>query len=56
MLWNADSTVLAVWLEELPKEDRPILRSYGMTAVELCSCFMYYIKVEDREVSFLLPS
>ncbi|XP_051018144.1 elongator complex protein 1 [Acomys russatus] len=28
LLWNADSSVLAVWLEDLPKEDGPTPRSY----------------------------
>lgn len=28
LLWNADSSVLAVWLEELAKEDNPTLKSY----------------------------
>ncbi|XP_051043786.1 elongator complex protein 1 [Phodopus roborovskii] len=28
LLWNADSTVLAVWLEDLPREDSPPLKSY----------------------------
>ncbi|XP_041513450.1 elongator complex protein 1 [Microtus oregoni] len=28
LLWNADSTVLAVWLEDLPRENHPILKSY----------------------------
>lgn len=28
LLWNADSTVLAVWLEDLPSEDSSTLKSY----------------------------
>ncbi|XP_034357990.1 elongator complex protein 1 [Arvicanthis niloticus] len=28
LLWNADSSVLAVWLEDLPKEDSSTLKSY----------------------------
>ncbi|GAB1288525.1 Elongator complex protein 1 [Apodemus speciosus] len=28
LLWNADSSVLAVWLEDLPKEDNSTLKSY----------------------------
>ncbi|EGV92490.1 elongator complex protein 1 isoform X1 [Cricetulus griseus] len=28
LLWNSDSTVLAVWLEDLPKEDSSPLKSY----------------------------
>lgn len=54
LLWNSDSTVLAVWLEDLPKEDSSPLKSYGMTAVELWLMFMYYIKVEDCGVSLTL--
>ncbi|KAL6090825.1 hypothetical protein STEG23_013251 [Scotinomys teguina] len=28
LLWNADSSVLAVWLEDLPREDSSTLKSY----------------------------
>ncbi|XP_054440536.1 elongator complex protein 1 [Pteronotus mesoamericanus] len=28
LLWNADSTVLAVWLEELPREENSALKAY----------------------------
>nr|XP_042128511.1 elongator complex protein 1-like [Peromyscus maniculatus bairdii] len=55
LLWNADSTVLAVWLEDLPSEDSSTLKSYGMIAVELWFMFICSIKVEDCGVSFLLP-
>ncbi|KAL4826570.1 hypothetical protein H8958_005825, partial [Nasalis larvatus] len=33
LLWNADSSVLAVWLEDLQREENSILKTYGKTAV-----------------------
>lgn len=38
LLWNADSTVLAVWLEDLQREENSTLKTYGKTLV-LCQPF-----------------
>lgn len=56
LLWNADSSVLAVWLEDLPKEGSSTLKSYGMTAAELWLMLCaFFVEVEACAVSLLLP-